>query len=357
MRYWPYILRIYRNRQRILCMAEDGLCAREESTLDEFEGCREVPTTPLTLDNNDVNLLMPYIDSYRIQDARNNRFLRRQVDITNKIPTLMELFEQVPSSLRMDIEVKYPFQPKWDASLFLQTDAFEINGFVDSVLDVVFAFAPENREIAFSSFEPDVCIALALKQSRYDVLFLSDTEEQSDLKDYRSFYVSGAIQFASLQHLSGVSIAADTLTAKDQKHIPSTPIPPDVQSAYARRLKKIMQTQKPGEEEEGTSSIPTFDELLTVVQMEFEKRKKLFDATVHDNEAAVQFEKMWASFNAEYGRSIVKDAHRRGLKVWTWGGANSNHRYSCVQAGTMKVDGIITDDIPVVDTNEGDDRV
>lgn len=137
--------------------------------------------------------------------------MSQRIDITHAVPTLKDMFLHTPPSLRFNIEVKYPFQPIWDENMFMQKDVFEINRFVDAILNVVFEYAEDNRTIAFSSFEPDVCVALATKQSRYNVLFLSDTSEREDLKDYRTYYVEGAIQFASAHKLSGISICSSTL--------------------------------------------------------------------------------------------------------------------------------------------------
>lgn len=187
--------------------------------------------------------------------------LARRVDITHSVPTLKEVFLAVDPSLRFNIEVKYPFQPVSDRNLFLRRDAFEINRFVDSILNVVFTYG-NDRKIAFSSFDPEVCVSLVTKQSRFEVFFLSDTEESADLKDYRSFYLEGAMQFASCHKLSGISISSSTLQAD--------------------------------------SSVSPL--------------------------------------------SIVEAAHRRGLKVWTWGEANSNHAFVAAQLESG-VDAVITDNV------------
>lgn len=191
--------------------------------------------------------------------------IARRIDITHPVPTLKELLLRTPKALRLNIEVKYPFQPIWDENLFLQKDVFEINRFVDSILEVVFSCVEDERYIAFSSFEPDVCVALAAKQSRFEVLFLSDTAESEDLKDYRAYYVEGAIQFASNHKLSGISIRSSTL-----------------------------QETQPCE---------------------------------------------------NYGALVIDAAHRRGLKVWTWGEANDDPNFVKQQIDSLNVDGVITDNI------------
>lgn len=198
------------------------------------------------------------------------RFMESRVDITHDVPTLKELLLCTPSTLRFNIEVKYPFQPFHDKNLFLQKDVFEINRFVDSILDVVFKYADENRSIAFSSFEPDICVALMMKQCRYEVLFLSCCTEVKDLKDYRAYYVEGAIQFATSHRLSGISVHSAALISETN-------------------------SAQPG-----------------------------------------------------YGKQVVDAAHRRGLKVWTWGEANSNQEFFLEQINVLGVNGVITDDVLMI---------
>ncbi|KAG5490138.1 hypothetical protein JKF63_00257 [Porcisia hertigi] len=230
-----------------------------------------------------------------------------RVDFPNGVPLLREVLEQTPPSLRFNIEVKYPFQPDWDSNLFLQSDAFEVNTFVDAILNVVFQFGGE-REIIFSSFDPNVCLVLSLKQSRYAVLFLSDTKELRDLKDYRSFYVEGAIQFAAAHHLAGVSINAETLLSPEDEavlpHIPEAPL-----HGSAERGPVTAELFRADDSQHATPTVPP-------------------------------------SFGA-YGRAMVAEMHHRQLKVWTWGDKNSHLYFAYTQVAKMQVDGVIGDRMPV----------
>lgn len=201
------------------------------------------------------------------EGKRFSSLMMNRVDITHSVPELKELFFNTPTRLRFNIEVKYPFQPVRDENIFLQKDIFEINRFVDSILNVVLEYGGEERHIAFSSFEPEICVALAMKQSRYDVFFLSGSSE--DLKDYRSYYVEGAIQFASAHHLSGISI-----------------------------LSSFLKSNHKGSDQ-----------------------------------------------SREVGKCIVDAAHRRQLKVWTWGETNSDFHFFQQQIEEMAVDAVITDNV------------
>ena len=203
--------------------------------------------------------------------------------ISNDLPSLHELFSRTPSSLRFDFEVKFPLQPKYDRNLFLQRDHFELNSYVDTILEAVLTELEEQpeREIVFCSFEPDVCIALMMKQARFHVLFLADGEESEDYRDYRCFYHEGSVQFASSNGLAGISINAKTL------------LPP----------------------ERGDGSVAAL-------------------AAINDT-------------TRRYCEMIVRQAHHLGLKVWTWGRENSDHAFAELQRDGAGVDGVITDNVPM----------
>lgn len=243
--------------------------------------------------------------------------LMRAEDFPYGVPSLREVLEQTPPALGFNLEVKYPFQPRSDSNLFLQSDAFEVNGFVDAILRVIADFAGDGRSITFSSFDPNICLALALKQSRYDVFFLSDTLELRDLKDYRSFYVEGAIQFAASQHLAGISMNACTLLSpQDEAALPAIP-----------------ETALRGTAARGPVTA------------------ELFPA--HD--ASLAPPTVSASFGA-YGRALVAEMHHRGLKVWTWGSMNNRLYFAYVQAAMMRVDGVIGDRMPVFAAPSDEER-
>ena len=87
--------------------------------------------------------------------------------------TLEELLKTVPPHINLNIELKYPMlfeASEWDMEpLAIKTDIF-----VDTILSKVYEHAPE-RTIVFSSFSPEICIALSAKQRTWPVFFLSKT--------------------------------------------------------------------------------------------------------------------------------------------------------------------------------------
>ncbi|CAI4837800.1 BFH_collapsed_G0055100.mRNA.1.CDS.1 [Saccharomyces cerevisiae] len=88
----------------------------------------------------------------------------------------------------------------------------EMNHWVDTVLKVVFDNA-NGRDIIFSSFHPDICIMLSLKQPVIPILFLTEggSEQMADL---RASSLQNGIRFAKKWNLLGiVSAAAPILKA------------------------------------------------------------------------------------------------------------------------------------------------
>lgn len=258
--------------------------------------------------------------------------------ITNHIPTLQELFDTTPSSLFVNLEIKFPFQPRSDHHLFLQTHHFEVNDFVDAILAVVFDHVSKHpdRNIVFSSFEPDVCIALMLKQCRFHVLFLCDTEERVDLKDYRSFAVETAIQFAHAHHMSGISMCALTLLDEADKQ---WEIPPSSIKTWARELGK-----RSGER------VPSMDDIASVIlsaSAAAAASESSKESGARPQSPSPRNPQRPQSWSLERGRRIVRCSHAYGLKVWTWGDRNSDPFFAFVQSREMGVDAVISDNVPL----------
>ena len=87
--------------------------------------------------------------------------------------------------------------------------AVEPNSFVDSVLEIVYRLGGK-RNIIFSSFNPDICLLLSLKQPSIPVLFLTDagTEPAGDI---RAGSLQEAIRFASRWNLLGIVTSVEPL--------------------------------------------------------------------------------------------------------------------------------------------------
>lgn len=92
---------------------------------------------------------------------------------------------------------------------FMDTYAIEVKLLVDTILTTIFCHA-EERPIVFSSFSPEVCLCLQLKQSTYPVYFLTESGHV-DAGDVRARSVQEAVRFARASELAGTVQRADTL--------------------------------------------------------------------------------------------------------------------------------------------------
>ena len=91
----------------------------------------------------------------------------------------------------------------------MDTYAVEPNSFVDSVLEMVHRHSGK-RHIMFSSFNPDICLLLSLKQPSIPVLFLTDAGTTT-AGDIRASSLQEAIRFASRWNLLGIVTAVEPL--------------------------------------------------------------------------------------------------------------------------------------------------
>ncbi|KAJ1910564.1 Glycerophosphocholine phosphodiesterase [Tieghemiomyces parasiticus] len=120
--------------------------------------------------------------------------------------TLEETFRQVPAHIGFNIEVKYPMKCEAeDAGVWSH---LELNRFVDSILQVVYDLA-DTRSVIFSSFHPDICLLLNVKQPTYPVFFLTDGGTWPYV-DARCNSLDAAVRFARNAGLLGI-VSVSTL--------------------------------------------------------------------------------------------------------------------------------------------------
>lgn len=115
--------------------------------------------------------------------------------------TLKELFKKIPANVGFNIECKYPMLDEAEHEDIGQI-AVEMNHWVDTVLQVVYDNANE-RDIMFSSFHPDICVMLSLKQPSIPILFLTQGGT-SKMADVRASSLQNAIRFARSWNLLGI---------------------------------------------------------------------------------------------------------------------------------------------------------
>lgn len=125
--------------------------------------------------------------------------------IASSFVTLKELFKKIPKNVGFNIECKYPMLDEAQEEDIGQI-AVELNYWVDTVLRVVYENA-NGRDIIFSSFHPDVCVMLSLKQPSIPILFLTEAGTQK-MADFRASSLQSAIRFARRWNLLGIVSAA-----------------------------------------------------------------------------------------------------------------------------------------------------
>ncbi|KAF1998334.1 GDPD-domain-containing protein [Amniculicola lignicola CBS 123094] len=130
--------------------------------------------------------------------------------IQDTFATLEEALCNVPDDIGFDMEIKYPrIHEALEAGI--APVSIDINIFVDTILDTIARFGG-GRNIILSSFTPEICILLAIKQKSYPVLFITNAGKRplSD-KEKRAGSLQVAVRFAKQWGLAGIVAAADAL--------------------------------------------------------------------------------------------------------------------------------------------------
>ncbi|KAI1270196.1 Glycerophosphoryl diester phosphodiesterase family-domain-containing protein [Xylariaceae sp. FL1019] len=124
--------------------------------------------------------------------------------------TLEQLLVQIDPSVCFDVELKYPML--FEARDFcMDTIAMELNTYLDSILSTVYKHAG-SRPLFFTSFSPELCILLSVKQNLYPVLFLTESG-YIPTRDIRALSFQEAVRFARKWNLAGVVPRSQNIVA------------------------------------------------------------------------------------------------------------------------------------------------
>ncbi|ODQ80882.1 hypothetical protein BABINDRAFT_183266 [Babjeviella inositovora NRRL Y-12698] len=132
----------------------------------------------------------------------------RGSSIASPFVTLVDLFRRLPKNVGFNIECKYPMLDEAEKEDMGEI-AIDINLWVDTVLQTVYDHA-DGRDVIFSSFHPDICVLLSLKQPSIPILFLTEAGTTA-MADVRAASLQAAIRFARTWNLLGIVSAAETL--------------------------------------------------------------------------------------------------------------------------------------------------
>ncbi|KAH0790167.1 Glycerophosphoryl diester phosphodiesterase family protein [Histomonas meleagridis] len=95
------------------------------------------------------------------------------------LPTLKDMMTKLPKDLKFDIEIKYPFLPKFNGFVPYK----ERNAFIDRILDEIHE-CKEDRALFFSSFDVECIAMLCVKQKRWPVFQLMTREEGESIERF-----------------------------------------------------------------------------------------------------------------------------------------------------------------------------
>lgn len=114
--------------------------------------------------------------------------------------------QRVPEQVGFNIEVKWPVSDEMEQ---YQLHPPHLGHAMDAVLECVFQHVG-NRPLMFSSFHPDACLVLRLKQPNYPVFFLTSSGLER-FTDVRCNSLRAAVHFAAHANLMGVVCASSPL--------------------------------------------------------------------------------------------------------------------------------------------------
>eukprot|EP00198_Chlamydomonas_reinhardtii_P004009 XP_001693345.1 glycerophosphoryl diester phosphodiesterase family protein [Chlamydomonas reinhardtii] len=120
----------------------------------------------------------------------------------DSIPTLEAVFRAMPPEIGFDIEMT-------TGDDVVHTPAEEVDRMLSAILPVQ-QQPPMGRRIMFSSFDPDVCVELRRRQSRYPVYYLSGCGLYTHA-DARRTSIPAALSFAVEAGMRGVVMPASVL--------------------------------------------------------------------------------------------------------------------------------------------------
>ncbi|ANB15100.1 Gde1p [Sugiyamaella lignohabitans] len=141
---------------------------------------------------------MKHTRDFKIKGFKGNS---RGHSIQSPFTTLVEAFKTLPKHVGFNIECKYPMLDESEAE-DMENFAFELNLWCDTVLKCVYDYG-DGRDIIFSSFHPDICLMLSLKQPSIPILFLTESGT-APMADIRASSLQEAIRFAKRWNLLGI---------------------------------------------------------------------------------------------------------------------------------------------------------
>ncbi|XP_020292352.1 glycerophosphocholine phosphodiesterase GPCPD1 isoform X1 [Pseudomyrmex gracilis] len=166
----------------------------------------EIPVKDLTLEQ------LHLLKVYHVAEGRekNQRFFDEDLEDHQPFPTLQTALQELERHVGCNIEIKWTMQLK--DGTFELNHPFDLNMYLDIILKVVLEYGGD-RKIVFSSFNPDICAMIRLKQNKYPVVFLTQgiTTRYPTYHDPRCQSVPMAIRHALAADILGINVHSEDI--------------------------------------------------------------------------------------------------------------------------------------------------
>ncbi|XP_074108367.1 glycerophosphocholine phosphodiesterase GPCPD1 isoform X1 [Cotesia typhae] len=166
----------------------------------------EIPVKDLTLEQ------LHLLKVYHLAEGRekNPRFFDEDLEEHQPFPTLQAALQELETHVGCNVEIKWTMQLK--DGTFELNHPFDLNMYLDIILKVVLEYGG-NRKIVFSSFNPDICSMIRLKQNKYPVVFLTQgvTVKYPTYHDPRCQTIPMAMRHALAADILGINVHTEDI--------------------------------------------------------------------------------------------------------------------------------------------------
>ncbi|KAL0117504.1 hypothetical protein PUN28_010375 [Cardiocondyla obscurior] len=166
----------------------------------------EIPVKDLTLEQ------LHFLKVYHVAEGRekNPRFFDEDLEDHQPFPTLQTVLQELEQHVGCNIEIKWTMQLK--DGTFELNHPFDLNMYLDIILKVVLEYGGD-RKIVFSSFNPDICAMIRLKQNKYPVVFLTQgiTSKYPTYHDPRCQTIPMAMRHALAADILGINVHTEDI--------------------------------------------------------------------------------------------------------------------------------------------------
>ncbi|XP_011506592.1 PREDICTED: glycerophosphocholine phosphodiesterase GPCPD1-like [Ceratosolen solmsi marchali] len=149
---------------------------------------------------------------YHLEEGREKtaKFFDEDLEDHQPFPTLQTVLQELEQHVGCNIEIKWTMQLK--DGTFELNHPFDLNLYLDIILKDVLEHGGD-RKIVFSSFNPDICAMMRLKQNKYPVVFLTQgvTVKYPTYHDPRCQTIPMAMRHALTADILGINVHTEDI--------------------------------------------------------------------------------------------------------------------------------------------------